>query len=367
MGGQERVALDLAAAQHALGYRVIAVSLASTTPLPEGPLATDFRAHRIATETVEKRGAGIDATLPLRLARLFRRVGVEIVHTHNPQPLIYGAPAAKLAGARAVHTKHGANPGSSAQRALRRTAAHLCDAYVAVSDVTAEVARSHHEARADKLITIPNGVDLSRFHPDASARARVRSELGIPEDAWLVGTVGRLAPEKAQTLLIDAFAPMLSRERQLAIVGEGHERASLAATIAKLGERSAFVHLTGARRDVPEVLSAFDVFALTSSTEGLPLVIPEAMATGLPVVSTRVGGVPSVVEEGTTGLLVPAGDRAALAAALSRFDTDRSWAAGLGRAGRARALDRHSGESMARAYLELYERVRKLRGYPRSP
>ncbi len=354
MGGQERVAVDLAGAQRALGHRVIAVSLA---PLPNGPLAEDFAALHILAETVEKRGPGIDASLPLRLSGLFRRVGVDIVHTHNPQPLIYGALAARLAGARAVHTKHGANPGTNQQRALRRAAAVLCDAFVAVSRETEEVARKNREVHERKLTTIANGIDLSRFHEDESARAELRRELGIADAAWLVGTVGRLAPEKDQALLVEACAPTLSPMRQLALVGEGEERPRLEAQIAALGERAPFVHLLGARRDVPRLLAAFDVFALTSRTEGLPLVIPEAMATRLPVVSTRVGGIPSVIDEGVTGHLVPARDAAALSAALQGLAHDPAKARAMGATGRTRALERYSKERMGRAYVDLYERI----------
>jgi glycosyltransferase involved in cell wall biosynthesis len=166
MGGQERVALDLAAGQTALGHAVMAVSLA---PLPDGPLAADFAAHGVGVRTVTKRG-GFDATLPARLAWLFLRERVEIVHTHNPQPLIYGALAARLSGAGAVHTKHGANPDGGRRLVLRRAAARLTGAYVAVSETTADIARQNREVPERKLRTIPNGIDLSRFATDAAAR-----------------------------------------------------------------------------------------------------------------------------------------------------------------------------------------------------
>jgi sugar transferase (PEP-CTERM/EpsH1 system associated) len=353
MGGQERVALDLAIGQRALGHQVMAVSLA---PPPDGPLADDFVQHQIAVYTVPKR-AGFDPSLPLRLAWLFARRRVDIVHTHNPQPLIYGAPAARIARARAVHTKHGANPDSERRLQMRRAAARLCDAYVAVSATTAEIARRNREVPEEKLRTIPNGIDLSRFHPDAKARAEVRRELGIGERAWVVGTVGRLATEKDQALLVRALAPSLSAERQLVIVGDGAERQPLEAEVAKLGARAPFVHLTGARRDVPRLLAALDVFTLTSKTEGLPLVIPEAMAAGLPVVSTAVGGIPTVVEEGVTGFLAPAGDAAALAGAFERLASDRALAENCGRVGRTLALERYSAERMVRDYLDVYEQA----------
>jgi glycosyltransferase involved in cell wall biosynthesis len=127
--------------------------------------------------------------------------------------------------------------------------------------------------------------------------------------------------------------------------------------VAALGERARVVHLTGARQDVPRLLAALDVFALSSKTEGLPLVIPEAMASGLPVVSTAVGGIPGVVVEGVTGLLVSAGDAAALGERLARLATEPRLADDYGRKGRALALERYSAERMVRDYLDVYNQV----------
>jgi glycosyltransferase involved in cell wall biosynthesis len=357
MGGQERVALDLASGQLARGHEVTAVSLA---PPPDGPLAAELAARGIALRTVPKRD-GFDPTLPIRLALHFVQLHLDIVHTHNPQPLIYGALASKCARAGVVHTKHGANPDGGRRLRLRRAAARFADVFVAVSETTAEIARRNREVGERKLRTIPNGIDLSRFFPDASARAEVRRELGIPEDAWVAGTVGRLAPEKEQALLILALAPLLAnhsaRPRHLLIVGDGPERARLEDAVAALGEPGTRVHLTGARKDVPRLLRALDAFVLSSSTEGLPLVIPEAMASGLPVVSTAVGGIPGVVEEGETGFLVAAGDGAALAARLERLASEPALVERFGRRARQIALDRYSADRMVRDYLDVYGEI----------
>jgi glycosyltransferase involved in cell wall biosynthesis len=158
--------------------------------------------------------------------------------------------------------------------------------------------------------------------------------------------VGRLAPEKDQALLVRATARLRSEEVRLVIVGDGPERSRLDAT---------FVHLVGAQSDVPRWLAAFDVFALSSKSEGLPLALIEAMATELPVVATRVGGVGDLVEDSLTGLLVPTGDAPALETALATLERERAWARALGRAGRERVLARHSSERMASEYQSLYE------------
>lgn len=350
MGGQERVALDLARVQVRGGHRVLAISLA---PLPHGPLADEFRAAGAEVVSVPK-GDGVDVTLVVRLARALRQAGVRLVHTHNPQPLIYGAPAARLAGARLVHSKHGVNPDKGRKLLLRRAAARLADRYVAVSSLTADAARAAHEVPERKLRVVDNGVDLSRFAADAPARGALRGQLGVPEGGVLVGTVGRLMPEKAQDLLIDALAPHLGEGLQLALVGAGPDEAALKARAAALpGAR--FVHFLGLRKDVPRVLAAFDVFALSSRYEGLPLVIPEAMAMRLPVVATRVGGVPGVVVEGETGYLVPSGDAAAFGARVVELAGDPARRHAMGERGREVALARYSAERMAADYQRIYD------------
>lgn len=352
LGGQERVALELSRSLLRRGVEVTAISIAAGE---EGPLGAALRDAGASTRTVAKR-QGFDVLLPLRLAAALRALRVDVVHTHNPQPLIYGAPAARLAGIRVVHTKHGANPGSARQVALRRLAARLVDAFVAVSPTTATVARRRREVAEAKLSVILNGVDLAAFHPDATARADVRRELGIPDGAWVVGTVGRLAIEKQHLLLVRAAAPLLGENAHLVIVGDGPERATIEALVRQLSAAH-FVHLTGVRGDVARCLAGMDLFALSSQSEGLPLVLPEAMATGLPVVSTAVGGIPDVVEEGITGYLVPSGDEAALRSRFAAFKEDREKARLCGEHARSVALDRFSATRMTDEYLAIYRRV----------
>jgi glycosyltransferase involved in cell wall biosynthesis len=345
LGGQERVALDLAIGQRARGHEVAVLSLA---PAPDGAIAAELAAAHIPYGRVAK-GTGIDPTLVPRLARELARLDADVVHTHNPLPLIYGAPAARLAGARAIHTKHGVNPGSRGQRFLRRAAARLTHAFVAVSDTTAAQARAQNDARA--VHTIPNGIRLDRFAPDPVARAAARSELGLG-DAWVIGTVGRLDVYKNQAMLVRAAGPLLSERVRLVIVGDGPERAAVEAAVHELPEHR-WVTLTGRRLDVPRLIHAFDVFALSSTTEGLPLVAPEAMAAALPIVTTAVGGLPAVVDHDVTGLVVPV-DEPAMRAALGDLVRDPARARRMGQAARSAALARFSYDRMVDAYLALY-------------
>jgi glycosyltransferase involved in cell wall biosynthesis len=358
MGGQERVALDLARAQRRAGHDVLAFSLA---PEPHGPLADEFRAAGARVVSAPK-GRGVDLGLVPQLAATFLLERVEVVHTHNPQPLIYAAPAGRIARCAVVHTKHGINPDTGRKLLLRRTAARFAHIYVAVSQLTADASRAAHEVPEAKLRVIDNGVDLSRFPgEDAGARAALRAEWGIPEDAFVIGTVGRLSPEKDHALLVRAAAALAGPGVHVVLVGAGDQEEPLRVQIAALGgDAAASIHLAGLRRDVPRCLAAFDVFALPSRMEGLPLVLPEAMAMRLPVVATAVGGVPNVVREGETGFLVPAGEGADTAMrtqlALLRDDPTRRRA--LGNHAREIALARYSAERMAADYMAAYREVR---------
>jgi len=186
----------------------------------------------------------------------------------------------------------------------------------------------------------------------------VRAELGIPPHAFVVGSVGRLVREKNQAALVAAMTPLLSSTVRLVLVGDGPEREALARAVAALGERAPWVQLLGARTDVPELMAAFDLFALSSDSEGLPLVIVEAMASGLPVVSTAVGGIPAVVVEEVTGALVHAGDVGALSARLGDLAASPTLGVSWGTEGRRRALARYSADRMVDDYFAVYERVR---------
>lgn len=354
IGGGERVALELARIHRQAG---MAVSVISFEEIAGGALGPAFERVGVEVLRVPKR-PGFDPTLPARLLRLFasrRREarGFDVVHTHNPLPLIYTPLAAKAAGARVIHTKHGPHPDRPHRLWLRRAGALAVDAFVAVSEDSRAFARSIREVPLRRLSTIENGVDTDGYRPDPIARREGRRALGIPEDAWVVGTVGRVAPVKNHPLLVSAMAPLLREGAHLVIVGGGPEYERLAALVREQGLETS-VHLTGPSHDVPGLMNTFDVFALSSDVEGLPLVLPEAMATELPVVATAVGGVPRVVLEGETGHLVPKGDAAALGERLASLRDDRERGRRMGARGRVVSVERYSSRRMADEYLALY-------------
>ncbi|HET6611979.1 MAG TPA: glycosyltransferase, partial [Kofleriaceae bacterium] len=224
LGGQERVALDLATEQCAAGYDVVAVSLAKDG----GPVAAQLRLAGARVIEVAK-GDGFDLALMPRLALLFRRERARIVHTHNPQPLIYAAAPAKAVRARVVHTKHGENPSTGRRLQLRKAAATFVDVFVAVSEATAAAARATDESRGRPVRVIANGIDVGRFSVGDLARRSIRRELGIAEGAWVGCVVGRLCPEKQHEVAIRAVAALTHMGAHLVIVGDGPLRRHLAA------------------------------------------------------------------------------------------------------------------------------------------
>jgi glycosyltransferase involved in cell wall biosynthesis len=347
----ERVGFDLAVGVRERGEGAMVVALAS-----DGPMGGVLRAAGVPVFSLERRHRGYDLGLMWRLRGLLRSHGVNVVHTHNPLALVYGAVAARLTTCGVVHTKHGKNPGGARQLALRRQAGRFVDAFVAVSAATASVALQKREVHATRLEVIPNGIDLRRFTDSAGARARIRERLGIGMGAWVMGTVGRLAPEKDQATLIRAAAPVLGEQCRLLLVGDGDEASALRA-VAAAQPQGRFIHFLGARSDVPELLAAMDVFVLPSITEGLPLVVLEAMAAGRPDVSTPVGGIPEVVQSGLSGRLFAVGDVMGLRALLLDLRADPSGSRRMGEHGRTLVEASYSRDTALDRYVSAYERA----------
>jgi glycosyltransferase involved in cell wall biosynthesis len=354
VGGGERVALDLAGGQAAAGHQVTVVSLEEP---PDGPLAGAFSERGVAVERLWKR-PGFDATLVLRLAALFRRRAAGVIHLHNRLPMIYGAPAGRLAGAVVVLTRHGAGASATKEAWLLRGAARLLHAYVAVSPEIGDLERERGYCPPAKISVIENGIQLDRFDRASERRRAARESLGIPADAWVVGSVGRFAPEKNYPFLVRAAAPLLGPGARLVIVGDGPEMPAIRREVDARGV-APFVCLPGMRSDVADLMAALDVFVMSSKTEGLPLAALEAMATGLPVVATAVGGLPNLIIEGDNGFLVPSDDDAALTARLTALRDDPAPGRAVGERARTRTREVYSGERMVRRYLELYGRFER--------
>jgi glycosyltransferase involved in cell wall biosynthesis len=298
----------------------------------------------------------------VRIARAFRP---DIVHTHLAKAGVVGRIAGRLARARAVvHTYHGTvfrgyfGPRRSAlylgiERALGRLSTRL----IAITPGQRDELIALGLAPAERVELIPLGLDLERFvsAPDCESARRA---LGLADNAEVVAFVGRLVPIKNAPLFVRAFGEVArTRPRAVALVaGDGPEREAVTALIAKLGIADR-VRLLGWRADTERIYAASDVVALSSLNEGSPVSLIEAMAAARAVVATNVGGVRDVVEDGTTGLLVPSSHAGALARAMASVLDDPVLRRDMGARGRASALERYSADRLVRDVRSLYERL----------
>jgi sugar transferase (PEP-CTERM/EpsH1 system associated) len=300
------------------------------------------------------RRPGNDPRLVWRLFQLFRRERPDIVHTHAWGTLVEGYVAARLARVPVVmHGEHGTLQAGPWQARVQRVVWSRVDRLLSVSSRLAERMADTVGVPLERITVVRNGVDLQRF--SATPRQVARAAFDCPGDAVVLGHAGRLVPVKNQEALVQAAA--LLRERGLRfhvlIAGDGPLRDALAQQVTAL-DLHGCVHLLGHRGDVERLYAALDVYVLCSRSEGMPNTILEAMAAGVPVVATQVGGVDEVVVRGATGLLVPAGDTAALADALARLISDVHLRERMGAQARAHAERHFSVAAMVGGYQDAY-------------
>ena len=304
-----------------------------------------------------------DVLAMVELVGLIRRHRPDIVHAHSAKAGILGRLAAWFGRVPVrMLTVHGWSftPYSPPARWLyvwlERLARPVTDAVVCPAHAVRATGLAERTCEDDRTVVIHNAVEVGGF-------ARSTHPPGPP----LVVSVGRLAFPKDFATLVRSIAMVEPRALRTAIVGDGPQRIELEQQIATLGVQDG-VRLLGTRDDVPALLAEAGIFVLSSRSEGLPMSVIEAMAAGLPVVATAVGGIPELVEHERTGILVPPGDARALAAALSRLAGDAGLRQRMGEAGRARAEEHFDVNGFRRAHVELYARAaRPLSGRPRPP
>jgi sugar transferase (PEP-CTERM/EpsH1 system associated) len=310
-----------------------------------------------------------------RLHALFRELKPDIVHTRNLAALEAAVPAWAAGVPVRIHGEHGwdaADPsGTSRKRQLMRRAYRpFVHRYVALSRHLSDYLQAKIGVPEARIEQIYNGVDTARFRPAPQGRAPIEGSPFNAPGLFVLGWAGRMEEVKGLASLARAFvgaralSPEAERRLRLVLVGDGPARREVESILAAADARS-LAWLPGERADVPELMRGLDCFVLPSLAEGISNTILEAMASGLPVVATRVGGNPELVEDGASGRLVPAADSEALARAIVRYLGDRLTAAQHGAAGRQLAERRFSLERMVSDYARLYDRM--LASVPAAP
>ena len=328
------------------------------TPAGDGPLRPRFGPGVDVIALAERPGS--PKLNALRMARVFRAWRPDVVHTRNWTCIdaILGARLARVPVV--IHGEHGREAGdpegrNALRRRVRRLLAPLVTEFVAVSQDLARWLVEDVGVPAAKVTQIYNGVDTEAFSP--ADKEAARRTLGIRDGAVVIGTVGRLDPVKDHRGLLEAFGRTARHpQAQLVVVGDGPCRAELEQVGRRLG-LDGRVLMLGERQDVARILRALDVFALPSVGEGISNALLEAMASGLPVIATRVGGNPELVEHDVTGTLVSPRSAEALAAAFDRYLLDPALIRKHGEADRQRALRDFSLDRMFGAYDSLYSRL----------
>jgi len=361
MGGMENGLVNLINQLPADRYRHAIVCMAGHSEFRRRIRRPDVEVHDLDKLELGPR------RLFAALFRLFRDINPAIVHSRNLSGLDSLLPAALAGVPVRLHGEHGRDEndlsGESRRfRWIRRVHSPLVSRYICVSRDLERYLTDDVGISPKRVMQIYNGVDTARFQPIAP---QARTLGGAPwGDArrFVIATVARLQPVKNQMALLQAFRRLVERDAVtrhnvgLAIIGDGPERSRLAAFVegARLGD---CVWLPGSRDDVCALLPNFDVFVLSSLAEGISNTILEAMASGLPVIATAVGGNTELVVDRTTGRLVPSGDIPALAEAFAQMLDDREFALRCGAQGRARVNAMFSLPVMVRAYDAVYSSV----------
>ena len=359
IGGLENGVANLINNMPPQAYRHVVISLTEIT---------DFK-DRIRRKDVEfislHKPPGHAVRLYPRLFRLFRRLRPDIVHTRNLAALEATVPAWAAGVPVRIHGEHGLegidlNGGWRKYDVLRRVYRPFVTSYVGLSRQLVAYLLGPIRVSRDRVAQIYNGVDAERFRAATEVPPALPDCPFSPGEHWLVGTVGRMQPVKNQALLARAFvralvlAPELGTRMRLVLVGDGPRRPEIE-SILKEGGVAGQCWLAGERNDVAAILSGLDCFVLPSQSEGISNVILEAMASGLPVIATNVGGNGELVEDGGTGLLVPVGDVDAMAHAILKLAGNAATAREMGSRGRQAVENRFSLQAMVRNYQNLYD------------
>ncbi len=319
------------------------------------PLIVEAKKSGIATEVIYlKWRFGICAVF--RLRKLLREHNIDILHCHGYKADVIGFLTSKLTKVRLVSTYHGWWPDTLKLKFYDFIDTSILKFFDRVVAVSSQIYGNlvKRKINPSKLEVIQNGIDVSHFDMKAE-REGVRKELGIKKEDFVIGSVGRLSSEKGITYLLEAASKIKVKKRDVSfvIVGEGDVKNNLI-DYAKELNISDKVIFTGYREDVDKIFSVLDVFVMPSLTEGLPLALLEAMAAGKPVVASNVGGIPTVIEHGKTGILVESRNVAEIEKAILNLVNDRHYSDALAENARKFVENNFSITATTKRYEELY-------------
>jgi glycosyltransferase involved in cell wall biosynthesis len=354
MGGADQQILTLARAMRARGHHVRIVSLA-----PLGPMGVEAQRDGLQVESLELRRNLAHLPRIARLVRMIRQWQPDVLHSHMVHANLLASAVRPLARVPAlVATIHSINDGGPIRMAAYRLSSAVVDRFTIISRLAAQRYISIGAVPRRLVEVVPNAVDIDWFRKWPEARAEIRAELRLGDEfVWLA--VGRFEEAKDYPTMIAAFAQLAARrpDSKLVLVGKGSLQQDVEQRLHTHGLEHR-VQLVGVRRDVPRLMSAADGYVLSSAWEGMPVVLLEAAAAELPIVSTRVGGVAEVVENGQSGRLVPPGQPAALAEAMEAIEGMPAEArAGMGARGRAIVEQQYGTRHIMDVWERLYSEV----------
>jgi len=356
-GGAERLVVNLCLYHDRTRYRPVCIVL---NPPANTHYERILHEAGVTVHFLNKRSPA-DFKVYLHLNRLFRNYRPIVVHTHlgglnytYPLTLVHRTPVR-------VHTLHNVAEKSLHWRGDARFVQYLAFrkrwGRIELVAIAEEVKRTIEQVFGYPTPPlIPNGIPTDEYTPNPQKRLHWRYENQIDPQAVVLTCVARFTPPKHHELLLRAFSHLADTPAHLLLVGGGELEAPLRELASQLPNR-ACVHFLGIRADIPDILNASDIFVLSSRWEGNPMSVMEAMASGLPVVSTAVGGVPELVEEGKSGLLVPSEDEPALAQALQTLVANPDLRRQMGQSALRRAQERFDIRQTVRAYETLYEQI----------
>ena len=320
-----------------------------------GPISEEIKKDGILVSVLDIHTYHNPANV-LKMVRLLKKARPDIVHSHGYYAAVIGRIASRFARVPAViaHVHNTYWNYAARNLFMEFSLSYITDKIVCCSNAVRDFVLQYEKVSPKKVITVYNSIDIERFRRPVE-KTRLKRSLGIAEDETVVISVASLTPKKGHRYLLEALGAIDAKHKvRLLVVGTGPLRAELENYVHRkqLGAKVIFL---GVRDDIPGLLGISDIFAMPSLIEGFGIATAEAMAAGLPVLATNVGGTPEVVSDGVSGILVPSKDPVALAEAITSLILDKETAERMGREGYKIAKERFSVETMVSKIEKLYE------------